>query len=294
MRDNTIISRSQLRQADGFVLVAVLWLTATLSALALVYALYVKSTASGIGAHEGRLRAELATQAALELAALRLESVPPAARPHSGRFSFRLGDGANVTVDFSAEASRIDLNTAPKELLETFLSAISPDDRRVPDYVNAIIAWRTGRLNSGSNGGSGPQPRKFRSPTELAAVPSLPPELVRRALPFVTVYSGMPKVDIWSAPADALHFLPGLQPDRIPEILAEVGAPNPDPQRLASLLGPAQAYVSSEPPRAIRVRAHSELTNGFKSATEAVILLFDQGREPYSVLTWNEDPYAQL
>src|SRR5262245_59679429 len=101
--------------SDGFIIVAVLWILGALAALISIYAVYVIDTASSFSAHDDRLRARALIFAAVELTAYQL-TAPAQSRPTQGRFNFHLGP-ANVAVEFRSEAARIDLNTAPKELL---------------------------------------------------------------------------------------------------------------------------------------------------------------------------------
>src|SRR6476660_7913097 len=102
--------------AYGFVLVAVLWILGGLATLAGVYAVYVVNAAAGMSVDRDRLQAEASMSGAIELTAYYLGAVEPATRPSSGTFTFQLG-GRGIAVSFVSEAARIDLNTAPKELL---------------------------------------------------------------------------------------------------------------------------------------------------------------------------------
>ena len=114
--------------SSGFVLIAVLWIIATLSTLATIYALYVNATATGLNAYDRELIAEGASRAAVELAALRILSTPEQARPHSGKLELVLGN-TQVRARYESEGCRVDLNSASKELLEAlFLASGAADD----------------------------------------------------------------------------------------------------------------------------------------------------------------------
>jgi len=58
--------------ADGFILVAVLWILAALAALASVYAVYIANTAISARAYDHRLQTEALLPPGLELTAYRL------------------------------------------------------------------------------------------------------------------------------------------------------------------------------------------------------------------------------
>ena len=108
--------------SEGFILVAVLWLLAALATFASIYATYVIDTAAAFRTYDDRLREEALVSGAVELVVYGLTSKAER-HPTHGQFSFRLGQ-ADVAVEFRSEASRIDLNAAPKELLVGLLAAL--------------------------------------------------------------------------------------------------------------------------------------------------------------------------
>src|SRR5260221_4773623 len=102
--------------ARGFIVVAVLWILAALSALVLIYLTYVTNTAVVVAGGADRVQTEALVGAGVELAALQLAARTEAARPTSGTFNARVGAGRGF-VTLRSEAARVDLNTAPKGLL---------------------------------------------------------------------------------------------------------------------------------------------------------------------------------
>src|SRR5260370_14755704 len=83
-------ARSRLKDSQGFIVVAVLWMLAALATLATVYALYVKETAAAFVGHNDRLAAQALAMAGVELAAFTLTGTPPT-RATRGRLPFRIG-----------------------------------------------------------------------------------------------------------------------------------------------------------------------------------------------------------
>ena len=80
-------ARSRLKDSQGFIVVAVLWMLAALATLATVYALYVKETAAAFVGHNDRLAAQLrAGQAGRAAAPASLRATRPALqeRPRAG------------------------------------------------------------------------------------------------------------------------------------------------------------------------------------------------------------------
>ena len=151
---------------DGFIIVAVLWILAALAALATIYSIYIKNSALAVSVMDDELQAEALVSASLELTAYQLavpneaqrgtdtqratnSQRPPDAqratepqRPTRGRFGFRLGR-ANVLVNFTSEAARIDLNAAPKALIAGLfatLGASGDDAGRYADRVHRLAS----------------------------------------------------------------------------------------------------------------------------------------------------------
>ena len=279
---------------DGFIVVAVLWILGALSVLISTYAIYVVETMPGFVVHENRLRTEALTSAAIELTAYRQLATPQASRPRGDRFSFRL-DNANVAVEFRSETSRIDLNSAPKQLLTGLFLALGARSDAAEFYSDRIVAWRTppqaGQTDASAGGpgaGSPPRQTSFPHTGELLQVPDLPAALVERALPFVTVYSGRQAVNVLDAAPEVIAALPGMTPDRVKAVLTYRQASPDDMQALLPLLGAAQQFTTTEGSQALRVNTRIAFDNGHQSRAEAVILLFDEGSEPYSVLSWQD------
>jgi len=285
------------RDSDGFIMIAVLWILGALAALVSVYSVFVINTATGFGIHEDRLRSEALVSAALELTANRQFSTPAQSRLTYGEFEFRLG-GAEVAVDYRSEAARIDLNTAPNELLTGLFIALGERPEQAVQYVKRIVEWRTALpKNQGSEAFGRPKAgfglarrgAKFPHAGELSLVREVPHAVIERALPFLTVYSNRPQVNILEAAPVVVAALPGMTADRVRTILAQRQAFPENGQALLSMLGAARQYATTEGSKALRVHIQLSFGNGHRMSSEVVILVFDNSNEPYSVLSWQDD-----
>lgn len=279
--------------SDGFIIVAVLWILGALAALVSIYAVFVLDTAAAFSVHDDRFRAEALVSAAVELTAYRL-TAPPELRPTQGQFNFRMGE-ANVAVDFRSEAARIDLNAAPKELLINLFEVLGWRRDSAENYADRIVAWRTAppdgqdpEIAAYQMAGLRYAPRGARFPhvNELALVLNLPISFVEQTLPFLTVYSGRPQVNVFDAAPQVIAALPGMTRDRLNAVLAQRQATPRNAQILMSLLGPAQGFVTTEGSKASRIRVHIAFDNSRQLDAEVVILMFEEGNEPFSVLSW--------
>ena len=292
--------RSPGSQTDGFIAVAVLWILGALAALVSIYTLYVVNTAAAISVHDDRVRAEGLVAAAVELTAYRLTASFPSA-PSTGRFSFRM-DQANVEVAFRSEAARIDLNAAPRQLLAGLFVVLGATPEAAASYADRIIAWRGSQLNAQASEAFAykaarlpypPRAGRFPNVNELSLVRDLPIDLVERALPLVTVYNGRPQINILEAAPEIIAALPGMTADRLADFLAQRTAAPLNAMALMQLLGPAQAYGTTQAAKASRLTIHVVFDNGHRTACEVVILIFEQDAEPYAVLTRRDDVDGQ-
>jgi general secretion pathway protein K len=270
--------------AEGFIIVAVLWILAALAALASIYAVYVANTALAARVYDSRLQAEALIAAGLELTAYRLIGFDDASRPTSGPFEFQLGR-AYVGVAFQSEGARIDLNLAPKPLLSGLCVVLGAKPGDADSYADSIIAWRTkpppGNQNPEADAykeaglNYGPRQAPFQNAAELRLVRGLPAALVDDALPFVTVFNGRAEIDVNEAAPTVVAALPNMNSNVVDEILKRRDPQNP--QRVLSLLGAAAS-------------SHITLDNGREVNAEAVLLITENnGPEPYRILAWRDD-----
>jgi general secretion pathway protein K len=278
--------------ARGFIVVAVLWILAALSALVLIYLTFVTNTAVVVAASTDRVQSDALVTAGVELATYQLTAVREDARPSSGTFTARIG-GARVSVTFRSEAARIDLNAAPKGLLAGLIIGLGGAPANAADYADRILAWRApagageddGETSSYRAAGIAYAPRHAPFPVaeELWLVRGIPPAVIERMLPFVTPFSNMDSINIVDAAPQVVAALPGMTPERLQAVLAQRSDPRSDPRSLPRLAGTGATLEAS---KAYRMTVTIDFDSGRRSASEVVILLLDEGDEPYRVLSW--------
>jgi general secretion pathway protein K len=280
---------------NGFVVVAVLWILGALATLATVYTLYVSESAAALASYSERLQAQGLALAGVEVAVYRLTENPNAP-PARGTFAFRLGK-ARVAVRFRTETARIDLNFAGKELLSGLFTAIGANRQNADQFADRIIGWRTPltadakdtetSLYLTAGMAHGPRHGPFQHINELGLVLGLPANLVDRALPFLTVYSGRAEVNVLNAAPEVLAALPGMTPESLYLLL--------DQRELGSLdvvrarLGTAASYATLSSSNANRITVDVRFDNKHEMRSEAVVLLLKDDTEPYRLLSWSDE-----
>jgi general secretion pathway protein K len=293
----TKIPPASATSEHGFVLVAVLWIVAALSALAIIFSVYLSNSAQALAVNDTALQAEALVSASVELTAYQLSLSGENTRPFQGSFHYRL-DNADIVVSFVSEAARIDLNLAPKELLANLLSGLGADPEKAAQYADRIIGWRTPpkgdpaedevSLYRAAGLAYPPRQAPFAHVNELALVLGLPPALVDRALPFVTVFSGLPKVNALVAPPEVIAALPGMTPSSLKQFVRDRPALPRDAAAIATALGPAQANATIEKSDFFRILTSMKFDNGRQTSSEVVIKLGGE-EDPYRVLSWQDD-----
>ena len=108
---------------------------------------------------------------------------------------------STINVAFVSESARVDLNAAPKNMLEGLFAAVGVNPAQAASFADRIIGWRKKANPAGQNGeieaykqaGLDYPPRQapFQNALELPLVLGLPPYIVERILPLVTVYNGI-------------------------------------------------------------------------------------------------------
>lgn len=296
MKSRRFLPRSVAAEQAGFIIVPVLLLLLLLASLAGSLSVYLSSTARALTLYDDRLRAAALFSASIELVAYDQSSVSRPQRKPRGAFGFRLGN-ANVQVVYETEASRIDLNLAPKDLIANLFQVLGAQPRDAQDYADRIIGWRTSPKQDALDGEASlyqaagltysPKGRAFSSVDELWRVLGLPPAMVERAMRFVTVYSGRPDVNVFAAAPEVIASLPGMTPARVQQFLSERDALSRGNGSVVDQLGPADGLASTQAGDIVRLRPTVTFDNGRTAAAEIVIKL-DGSEEPYKVVNWRD------
>ncbi len=303
--------RTRLPRAGdrGFILVTVLWILAALAAFTAVYAVYVSDTASASAVRTDTLRADGLVVAAVELAALRLLSVPASERPSSGEVRFRMGE-ANVSARFADEAARIDLNAAAPDVLAGLFQVLGVPEQAAKTYAASIAAWRTPPKATGSAGSGGAASGSktsalgddettkgqgaFAHAAELARVPGLPADVVAAALPYLTVYAGRREVNPEAA-GPVVRAALAKAGQGMDDIDTATFATSGDEKTGGEGTAVAGASgLSTVAGDTARVTVRITFDNGRRQGAEAVILMRDFGVDPYRVLLWRDLSWREL
>lgn len=295
------MQRDGLNSSDarsGFIVVAVLWITAVLATLAVIYSTYVAQSAIVLRVNDDSLQTEALIRSGLELVTYQRSAPTTDRRPTHGAFRFRLG-GADVAVEFLSEAARINLNAAPKALIAGLFAVLGAPVEAAGQYADRVIGWRTRPKPNVQDDGEdalyraagvsyAPRRAPFNHVAELWLVLGLPPALVERTMPFVTLYSGMSGINVLDASPEVIAALPGMSPARLNSFLQQRERLTADPQLVADILGKDQIGATTKDSDAVRVRIRITFDKG-RQTTSDIVITRGGDNAPYQVLSWDSN-----
>ena len=294
-RAKTPCEEKASRGEQGFVIVAVLWILMALSALAIIFSIYLSASARALAVDDTALKAEALVSASVELSAYQLTLAGDDKRPPRGTFRFTMDD-ADVFVTFTSEAARIDLNLSPKEVLAGLFAGLGANEAAAQYDAERIVGWRTRPAPSDTSeqalyqaAGLSYPPRQalFTHASELALVVGLPPALVDRALPFVTVFNGTTGIDATIAAPEVLAASGASdRPKDTPK--DALGGPPAQPNDAAASPDKSASDALTAKSLCYRIDTAISFRNGRRTQSEVVIAMGDKV-EPYHVLSWQDD-----
>lgn len=292
--------RDSGRSDRGFIVVAALWLLAALAALASVASAYVAQSAVALTALDAATQQEMLTTAGIELVAYELSAPVTGRRPTHGGFSLRLAN-SSLTVEYMSETARINLNMASRAMIAGLFAALGAQPEAASQFADRIVAWRSmprpnvqdeeDALYRAAGLNYLPRRAPFNSANELTLVLGLPAAIVERALPFVTVYSGVAEINVLDAASEVIAALPGMTPARLDAFLSQRDSLPPDnPEFVLGALGGRQVGATIAGSEAYRVRMRITLPNGRQSRPEAIIKILGPGeKQAYRIFAWRQD-----
>jgi general secretion pathway protein K len=161
----------------GSALVAVLWLSAAVSVIALALAAQVRNESERASAYSQSLRAYYLATGSIQRAFLWMQWGPSSRQPDGSpmfykppapRMLFSYPDGVAV-VEVIPESAKLSLNAAKPEELATLMLALGAPPQRAQLLSAAILDWRSGSSGSGATGnGAGPFDAVYSASSFLA------------------------------------------------------------------------------------------------------------------------------
>lgn len=241
----------------GLALVAVMWMVAALSILAAGLSTATRSEIQV--AHASRAIAEAAAlgDAAIQIAALELQSSGGSpAKMQRRTYHFQ---GRAIAVDLIPVGGLIDVNHASEQLLQAlFVHGAGLDGTAAEALAQRVVEWRAAELSLAGDdyeaAGVAFRPRggPFEYPEDLLQVLGLTYDVYAKIRRFVTVHGDAPGVDPMAAPVGVIAVLAGGDVGLAEQIAAVRAADDP----AVDLTGLTQEFFGSSFTFAYRIDAH--------------------------------------
>jgi len=291
-------SRPYCRQ-HGIALVVVLWLVVLLSLMAVSQSAAVRTETLIVGNLVEAAKARSAAYAGMQLVIAGLaKPIPAREMSTDASISTLRFDGAQLFVSISDESGKVDINTAPGNLLSALLQTSGVDEGRREALVAAILDWRDRDELRRVNGAEeedyrsagldyGPRNGPFQSLEELALVMGFDAPLYHAIAENLTIYSGSASINQAVAPPAVLDALNGADEQ------ADGNAANSDPIEAAA--PSRRRSVSGGSVFSVYVEA--QLDSGMRERLEAVVRLIPaRANAPlrYELLRWREGGMSRL
>ncbi|WP_018879397.1 general secretion pathway protein GspK [Thioalkalivibrio sp. ALE9] len=279
-------------------LVLVLWIITLLSVVAASFSLGVRRDAGAAHHLVEEAQARAAAEAGVRLAMLGLVHPDRERRWVPGEGVRRITwQGVDLEIELALESGRIDINEAPRELLEAALAEAGVESESMRNTLaGRIIAWRGGRDSDAEPDGQaeyarigleyGPAGEPFRAVEELLLIPGIGAAEFRALRPMVTTFSGARGVDPSQAPPEVIRALPDLDQETVDRWQADRARALREERQPPAL---AARHVVSGGTDVHTVRSTAQLPSGARHTVRAVIQEADStDPEPFRILHFRQ------
>jgi general secretion pathway protein K len=317
------VSRQQ-----GLALVLVLWVLSLLTIMAGSFTLSMRREAAIASGLKDNAQALAIAESGISLAEVMLMNPDATKRWRSDGSIYHIDvSDAQLRIRVLAESGKIDINSASEKLLRGFLAnAPVLSDSKI-DVAAAIVDWRDSNDEPRPQGAEkkhykeaglhyAPRNKAFQSLDELQLVLGMNESLFNWLTPFITVYSGQPKVNMSVATPELLQLLPDIDPAVLAAYIqlrneaAILGLPAPqfvnnakalrlpdekqqsDNAKEEDVVGTEDALAQAAPSETVTILAEVLLHNGASATLSALVERGEDGQStaPYQVLQWQRNP----
>jgi general secretion pathway protein K len=225
-----------------------------------------------------------------------LDTSPDTTWPADGTERELSYDGGTLRVRVQDEGGKVDLNTAPPEVLLNLMRVLGTPNDQAESVIQSFVDWRTrhqpapvqnGQILQTLNAPTG----AFAAIEEFRLVPGVTRELYDRVLPFITIYSGLPDIDQLTAPEPVLLSLPGMSASQVENFIAERQQAAGNLDAITALSG--AGVLARRPVRSATVTSEGRTAAGVTFTREAVVAITREPASPFHLLAWRQGRRAE-
>ncbi len=212
---------------QGAALLLVMWLILLLSGLVAGYAMAARIESMQGNGLARSVAAREAARAGVEYAVSRLLDADPQQRWEADGRDYRFEfDGAQLEVSVRDESGKIDLNSAPLDLLAGLFRSVGEPGESATRLAGAVVDWRDEDSLTQVSGGAedsnyaaaglgwGAKDAPFESVAELEQVLDMRPALFHSVARYLTIYSGAERPNAAFADGPVLQAMGVERPQR--------------------------------------------------------------------------------
>ncbi|MDX1379828.1 MAG: type II secretion system protein GspK [Xanthomonadales bacterium] len=284
----------------GIALVLVLWVLMLITIASSAFALMARTDRLESHTLMHGVKARLAAQSAIHVAALNLRDPDELTRWQAdGRIYAFEFDGALVELAITDERGKLDINVVDEGVMQQLLMGHGVDQVEAELIAAAVMDWRDGDDIERVNGAEAdsyyaaglpmvPANRPFIMVEELLQVAGMSWALYKRLEPGITVWSRTANPEPAFAPLEALLALPDLTAEEAADFIVQRQAMPPGEMAGMALPG-GQPFMARGRGVTYSIEARATLPNGIWDQVEATIRLGGTREgQPFRILRWNE------
>jgi len=294
-----------MRRQSGVALVLVMWIAILLTVIASSFIYEARTDQLVVRNTISMARAEAIADAAVQRAVFELyrsDNQPDAWR-RDGAVRDWTFEGVPIKIEIRDESGKIDVNTAADALLRGLLLSAGIGAEEAASILDAILDWRDPDMLKRVNGAEEPEYRAarltyrpanapFQAIEELQLVLGMRPDIYRKLVPSITVYSRQTGVNPMLASREVLLAIPGITAP-----IADAYIARREQARLAGepvpTLPEAAGFSANLTPTA-SIRAEARLEDGTVFVRDAVALLRPTPRKAVTFIAWRESTAPTL
>lgn len=284
---------------DGFIMIAVLVVLALLSTFAAGSIIATRSTADSARQFHADLRHEATMRSAVELIGYEVFILKRGVGIKGWR-ELRL-DAGIARWRMVSDVGLVDLNAAPKELLQAAYGASGGTALAPSTFAARVMDWRdendvivVGGAESDAYRVAGavhrPRNGPFRVIEDLTYVLGLSDLDVARLRPFVTVYSRSNKLDYRTAPQALIERLPDMSRLELSSIASlRSMKTQPSDRKISEMIGKQSKFLGNVTPTDVLVEIETSIEEAGADSHFALVLTIGQsGETPYRVSQFHQ------
>jgi len=210
-------------------------------------------------------------------------------------------DDGHVQFLVEDENGKIDVNRAPRDLLQGLFAAAGASDKQAGILADAIVLWRTDTPKSAVSEISDlqrttrPRRRQFHLVDEVRNVEDMPRHLFERVRSAMTVHSSGNGIHFPTASGLALRAIPGVSAEAVAAYLQ--GRSTSAPLSALNILlgsGEARKYYLARRGGRMTIIAHARVVSGAAFVREAVVGLGGDTARPVRIFEWRTGSVAEF